>query len=55
MLISSDINYDFVDFTISQDVILGVFGNSKYNFQAIKINVKLKYSEASLEFGQTKN
>lgn len=31
--LSSDIDYDFVDFTLEQDVILGVFGNSKYTFQ----------------------
>jgi Family of unknown function (DUF5686)/CarboxypepD_reg-like domain len=30
---ASDVNYDFVDFTITQDIILGYLGNSKYNFQ----------------------
>lgn len=30
----SNIDYDFIDFSIEQDVVLGVFGNSKYNVQA---------------------
>lgn len=38
---SSDINFDYLDFTVEQDVILGIFGNSKYSLQLGKfINTK---------------
>lgn len=33
---SSDIDFDYVDFNIEQDLILGMFGNSKYNIKAGK-------------------
>lgn len=31
--LGSDINFDFLDFAINQDIILGIFGNSKYKAQ----------------------
>ena len=31
-VIGSDINFDYVDFSVQQDIVLGVFGNSKYKF-----------------------
>ncbi|MFT5261307.1 MAG: hypothetical protein ACI8YQ_000029 [Polaribacter sp.] len=33
-IFSSDVDYDFLDFTITQDLIFGVLGNSKYRVQA---------------------
>lgn len=39
--LSSDIDFDFLDFSIDQDIILGVFGNSKYKAQVGKfVNTK---------------
>lgn len=29
-VIGSDINFDYVDFSVEQDIVLGVFGNSRY-------------------------
>ncbi len=40
-VLSSDIDYDFVDFTVEQDLILGILGNSKYSIQTGKfLNTK---------------
>jgi len=35
-LLSSDIDFDFLSFSVTQDVIFGVLGNSKYKFEAGK-------------------
>jgi len=32
-ILSSDVDFDFVDFSMEQDLILGIFGNSKYTIQ----------------------
>lgn len=38
---SSDINFDYLDLTVEQDIVLGIFGNSKYSLQLGKfINTK---------------
>jgi len=44
-IFSSDVDYDFLDFTVTQDLIFGVLGNSKYRVQAGQfVNTKdLKY------------
>jgi len=40
-ILGSDVDFDFVTFSISQDVILGFFGNSKYNIKMGKyLNTK---------------
>lgn len=35
-LLSSDINFDYLSFSVNQDVIFGVLGNSKYKFEVGK-------------------
>ena len=33
-ILSSDVDFDFIEFSIEQDLILGIFGNTKYTIQA---------------------
>ncbi|MES2734577.1 MAG: DUF5686 and carboxypeptidase regulatory-like domain-containing protein [Bacteroidota bacterium] len=41
-VLSSDINFDYVDFSIEQNLLLGTLGNSKYNLMAGKfVNSRL--------------
>ena len=47
-LLESDIDFDYVEFSVSQDVILGFFGNSKYNVRTVSYTHLRAHGDAML-------